>query len=344
VARYQLATEGVGVYQDTNGNVVADVPFVLTGGPLYAASSGGTAQAVLTTDSKGRARGWLDPDGEPGEYGISYNGGDVMTFQVGDAALSARIAACAQIEATVLETTDTSEPRALEVYTTNPFARHERFVVENNQSTEEVDINFRNCTVNFGDPEEDVSMAASAIFMQPAGGTQSPIQVCKAGGGPLGHKVFQVAAAGAIQLAVGGLSSVAIRVNAEGEANDRWWLGELGEMRWGPGAGTALDTDLKRRQAGIMEVGQIGAVGRLQVGFVSSVGYVQSRDEGTATFKALHLVGSTIDLAPNDTTKLQADATGIGFFGTTPIAKPTGVAVTAAGVHAALVSLGLIAA
>jgi hypothetical protein len=34
----------------------------------------------------------------------------------------------------------------------------------------------------------------------------------------------------------------------------------------------------------------------------------------------------------------------IGFYGTTPIAKPTGVAVTAAGVHAALVSLGLIAA
>jgi hypothetical protein len=31
-----------------------------------------------------------------------------------------------------------------------------------------------------------------------------------------------------------------------------------------------------------------------------------------------------------------------GFFGTTAIAKPTGVAVTAAGVHAALVSLGLI--
>lgn len=34
----------------------------------------------------------------------------------------------------------------------------------------------------------------------------------------------------------------------------------------------------------------------------------------------------------------------MGFFGTAPIAKPTGVAVTAAGIHAALVSLGLIAA
>lgn len=34
----------------------------------------------------------------------------------------------------------------------------------------------------------------------------------------------------------------------------------------------------------------------------------------------------------------------IGFFGTAPALKPTGVAVTAAGIHAALVTLGLIAA
>jgi hypothetical protein len=34
----------------------------------------------------------------------------------------------------------------------------------------------------------------------------------------------------------------------------------------------------------------------------------------------------------------------LGFFGTTPIIRPTGVAVTAAGIHAALVSLGLITA
>jgi hypothetical protein len=33
-----------------------------------------------------------------------------------------------------------------------------------------------------------------------------------------------------------------------------------------------------------------------------------------------------------------------GFYGTTPIAKQTGVAVTAAGIHAALVNLGLISA
>lgn len=36
--------------------------------------------------------------------------------------------------------------------------------------------------------------------------------------------------------------------------------------------------------------------------------------------------------------------TGLGFFGATPVTKPTGVPVTVAGIHAALVSLGLIAA
>lgn len=39
-----------------------------------------------------------------------------------------------------------------------------------------------------------------------------------------------------------------------------------------------------------------------------------------------------------------SSAAGLGFFGTAAVAKPTGVAVSAAGIHAALVTLGLIAA
>lgn len=42
--------------------------------------------------------------------------------------------------------------------------------------------------------------------------------------------------------------------------------------------------------------------------------------------------------------RITANATGIGFFATAPVARPTGVAVTAAGIHAALVTLGLITA
>lgn len=43
-------------------------------------------------------------------------------------------------------------------------------------------------------------------------------------------------------------------------------------------------------------------------------------------------------------TRLSITSTGLGFNGTAPIAKPTGVAVTVAAIHAALVSYGLIAA
>jgi hypothetical protein len=43
-------------------------------------------------------------------------------------------------------------------------------------------------------------------------------------------------------------------------------------------------------------------------------------------------------------TNLEANDTGLGFFGQTPAAQPTGVSVDAASIHAALVSLGLIAA
>ena len=47
-------------------------------------------------------------------------------------------------------------------------------------------------------------------------------------------------------------------------------------------------------------------------------------------------------LIGGDLERITVDGTGIGFFATTPAARPTGVAVTAAGIHAALVTLGLI--
>jgi len=52
-------------------------------------------------------------------------------------------------------------------------------------------------------------------------------------------------------------------------------------------------------------------------------------------------VGS-IDLNPAGVTTISVNGTGIGFFGTAPVAQPTAVPVSIAAVHAALVSLGLI--
>ena len=51
-----------------------------------------------------------------------------------------------------------------------------------------------------------------------------------------------------------------------------------------------------------------------------------------------------LDLSFGSDIRFQCNGTGIGFFSATPAAQPTGVAVSAAGIHAALVTLGLITA
>lgn len=63
----------------------------------------------------------------------------------------------------------------------------------------------------------------------------------------------------------------------------------------------------------------------------------------TAVFQGKGSGGAAL-LDGGGATKFSCNTTGVGFFATAPVAKPTGVAVTAAGVHAALVTLGLIAA
>ena len=69
-----------------------------------------------------------------------------------------------------------------------------------------------------------------------------------------------------------------------------------------------------------------------------------------------HYTDTYWDIATANTVKhyaggqkvIEVNATGgapyLGFFGAAAVAKPTGVAVDAAGIHAALVQLGLIAA
>lgn len=60
------------------------------------------------------------------------------------------------------------------------------------------------------------------------------------------------------------------------------------------------------------------------------------------------LDGRNIQVGVSTGTKIATTggATGqkLGFFGATPVVQQTGVAVTAGGIHAALVSLGLITA
>jgi hypothetical protein len=67
----------------------------------------------------------------------------------------------------------------------------------------------------------------------------------------------------------------------------------------------------------------------------------------SSSFSSAAILLSGQNIATDTTTGMKI-GTGtsqkIGFFNATPIVRPSGVAVTAAGIHAALVSLGLIAA
>lgn len=78
----------------------------------------------------------------------------------------------------------------------------------------------------------------------------------------------------------------------------------------------------------------------LTVGVTGDATVISSGD--IATNGSVSALGSSGAL--NIGGALNHDGTTVGFYGTVPIAKQSGVAVTAGGIHAALVALGLIAA
>ena len=68
---------------------------------------------------------------------------------------------------------------------------------------------------------------------------------------------------------------------------------------------------------------------------------IPNRASGTT---GLGGVSGAASLIAGSVERISVNATGIGFFATAPVARPTGVTVDAAGIHAALVTLGLITA
>lgn len=72
-----------------------------------------------------------------------------------------------------------------------------------------------------------------------------------------------------------------------------------------------------------------------QMGFIGADGTFSMTAKAGGLF-SFAVLGGGGEIIVNDT--------GLGFFGATAAAQPTGVAVNAAGIHAALVTLGLIAA
>ena len=67
-----------------------------------------------------------------------------------------------------------------------------------------------------------------------------------------------------------------------------------------------------------------------------------SIEDNSSQIRLNNVSGGGVALSVSGSDLVYAISGGLGFFGETPVARPTSVAVTAAGVHAALVSLGLI--
>lgn len=72
-----------------------------------------------------------------------------------------------------------------------------------------------------------------------------------------------------------------------------------------------------------------------------SIDIVAEADGAVLTLSAPDTNGQVRIIA--ETVKVGGSAAAVGFYGATPVAKQTGVAVTPEAIHAALVALGLIA-
>jgi hypothetical protein len=111
----------------------------------------------------------------------------------------------------------------------------------------------------------------------------------------------------------------------------------------GSGAGSSVANGLVFRVSG-----GIQPISGALIKVVGALSAATGLDLSQGTFSGAAIVlgdGHNLQLGTTTGTKIGTGTTQkIGFYNATPVAKQTGVAVTAAGIHAALVSLGLIGA
>lgn len=156
---------------------------------------------------------------------------------------------------------------------------------------------------------------------------------------------------------VGALATTdALATKVTGDSVNRFVVNTDGKLEWGPGNG-AVDTNLYRTSADRLKTDDAvevagafvaisgdanlrGATAGLTLGAGDDWQIRRSgADEAT--------VGEGDNIAFGTATGSKIGTSGtqkIGFFGATPVIRPTGVAVDAAGIHGALVTLGLITA
>ena len=126
------------------------------------------------------------------------------------------------------------------------------------------------------------------------------------------------------------------------------WYGFNQEMNFWDNSGQVVDNfygygfSSINRQNGSTNVATISNFIMFYMPFVGATNVTITNKYGVyiADTGAKNYFGGEVELDG----ALNHDGSTVGFYGTAPVAKQTGVAVTAAGIHAALVSLGLIAA
>lgn len=111
--------------------------------------------------------------------------------------------------------------------------------------------------------------------------------------------------------------------------------------------GAADDVVMARDAAAVLALKNSTNAQTLRVyGTTTGTKYVSLSHNGTDGLLDVASSSGQLTLGGTNATGVRVGASGknVGFYGTTPVALQTGVAVTAAGIHAALVNLGLITA
>lgn len=156
-------------------------------------------------------------------------------------------------------------------------------------------------------------------------------------------------------------SSRALQVGLQSDSVNRFSLEASGLMEWGAGGGTARDTNLYRSAADTLRTDDTFSALSLVAGTSTDVigtalsvirnNAAVGRIDNNSSGLRVQAQAGTLQLRNTSNVGIDISSTSIalanlnlGFYGSTPISRPSGVPVTAEGIHAALVNLGLITA
>lgn len=259
-----------------------------------------------------------------------------------------------------LESSVTSEhPLTVWADKGDSYGLAERFTVENTPGGGGCDVNFRNVDINVGDDDAD-TYEAHLKFYGPPSATIDTVRIFEAGSTTaLASKLTNTGTF--VSYAKGAASGAAFSLSTWGDANPTFAVdADDGDLEWGAGGGSAVDTTLYRDAAGVLRTDgtikapNIGATtGNLNLKDSAGSTAVEVRTTDVNLSKTLIVStgllqlsdGVNVELGTSTGTRIgRSTSQKLGFYNATPVVRPSGVAVTAEGIHAALVTLGLISA